>query len=102
MKKKIKISEEQKKLEDEFEALVNDTNKRIKEKINVAASALREAIAISEETGVPFNSGVSFLRNTYYPSSFDKLHNNLDPDFVADIAAWRSDDCWGWQHSAVC
>lgn len=93
-------------MEAEFEYLVEEANKRINEKLAIAAEALKEAVKISEETGIPFSSDISFLNNDYTPESFQKLHGDkeFDEDFVSEITGVyiEYEDQSGWQHSAVC
>jgi len=92
-------------LEAEFEHLVKDAHSRINEKLKLAAEALEEAVKISEETGIPFSSGVSFLGNDYTPNSFEKLHGDkeFEEDFVEEITGvYGMYEGAGWTHSAVC
>lgn len=93
-------------LEAEFEKLVEETHEKINDKLDIAAKALREAVKISEETGIPFSSHISFLGNDYTPTSFQKLHGDkeFEEDFVSEITGVYNEyeDQSGWQHSAVC
>ena len=102
------LSEADCQLADEFETLCTDVQKQINAKMDVARQAIRDAVAISEQHGVPF-SGLSFLSNSYVPSSFkDSKFKNLDQEIIGDIAGVYDSygngtfEYGGWVHSAVC
>jgi hypothetical protein len=93
-------------LEAEFQALVDDVGVQIDKHVKAASKELKKAIALSEKHSVPFRPGISFLSNTYMPTSFsDSKFAELDNEVVCEIA-----DVWGdyifegggWQHSSVC
>jgi len=75
--------------------------KRIDEKLAMAHAALREAVKISNETGIPFNASISPLSQSYIPVSLAEKFSDLDRDFINEITdSYGEYD--GWQHSAVC
>jgi hypothetical protein len=90
----------------EFAAMCEDIGAQINAHVEAASKELRKAIALSEKHGVPFLPNISFLRNSYMPSSFfDSKFAELDQEVVCEIANVRGDylfDGGGWQHSAVC
>ncbi len=93
------------KLEAEFKETLAKVRPLIKEKLDVAMKALREAENIAEEHGVPFSSGLSPLGQSYYPKSFGKKFSKLDQDVVSDITGTWTEyygEFYGWEHSAVC
>jgi hypothetical protein len=90
------------KLEKEFEELYNSTFKRIEEELAKARTALRKAVDISEETGVPFSSDICFLSNEYTPKTFISNWEELDHEFVYDLTEVYDLDYCGWTHSAAC
>lgn len=72
-------------------------------KCEEAAKALSEAVRISELHGIPFSSGVSFLGQSYIPSSMSEFFPEVDRDFMMEVAdASSAYDEEGWEHSAVC
>ncbi len=107
-------------LEKEFAAVYKEHQAEIEAKLQEARKNLKEAVDISNKYGIPFNGGISFLRNSYFPPSYftnfeekvvqvDEEDNFYDRDsfseFVSDITgAWQNYDKGypGWSHSAVC
>jgi hypothetical protein len=67
----------------------------------LASKYLQEAVDISEETGVPFDTNISFLSQSYRPGSTDERFPEVDYAFVKEVT-----ECYneyeGWEHSAVC
>lgn len=83
------------------DAVVPDATKRINEKLALAEKYLQEACDISEETGVPFSTGISFLSQSYVPGSFEEKFPEIDRDFMQEVCdVYNEYD--GWEHSAVC
>lgn len=94
-----------KKMEKEFEKLSNKISEEINIKLNEAAIKLNEAIEIAEKHGVPFSSGISFLPNSYVPTTMRTMHPNLSDEFMSETTGIYDDDCFdghGWYHSDVC
>lgn len=87
--------------EREFRNAIPDANKRIQEKLDLASKYLEEALKISEETGVPFESGISFLGQSYVPKTFEGKFPEVSNAFMQE-AANVYNDYPGWQHSAIC
>lgn len=84
-----------------FRVAADSAADRINEKLDLASQYLSEACKISEETGVPFSSGISFLSQSYMPGSFRDKFPEVDTEFRNSITdAYGEYD--GWQHSAVC
>ena len=93
----------------EFETLCEDVRKQIDAKCDEARKALKEAVALSEQYGVPFSRGISFLSNSYIPTSFKSTKfaalsrdticeiANVHGEYIADVIEYG-----GWVHSAVC
>lgn len=90
-------------LEREFRNTASQTLSLIQEKVNDAASALRKAISISEEYGIPFSSNVSFITQCYVPESLASLHPDINRELVNSITdSYTDSEYAGWEHSAVC
>ena len=89
-------------LEEEFKQLVEENRSAIEAKIAEATRALKEAMALSDKCGVPFNSSVSLLRQNYFPTTFDKFAK-LDGDTLYELTETYYDGYGdGWEHSQVC
>lgn len=58
---------------------------KIDKKLDAARKALREAVDLSEEHGIPFNSSISFLSQSYTPSSLSSIYSDLDKEFVTEL-----------------
>lgn len=92
-------------LEKEFRETVVEISNQIRAKVREASKALDEAVALSEEHGVPFYSTVSPLSQTYSPTSVVDKWPGLDSETIEDISGgWTREYGFGagWQHSAVC
>ena len=87
--------------EREFRLAMQPATARIEEKLALASKYLDEAVAISEETGVPFSTGISFLHQSYRPNSTGEKFPEVDNEFIREVS-----ECYneyeGWEHSAVC
>ena len=88
-------------VEREFRLAVDDAHARIYAKLHEAEKLLDEAVAISEETGIPFSAGISPLSQSYLPNSLHSKFPDIDRSFANEIAD-ASGEYEGWQHSAVC
>ncbi len=84
-----------------FRKAVPEAQRRIEEKLALATKYLREAVDISEETGIPFDTSISFLSQSYRPGSTGDKFPEVDSEFVKEVT-----ECYneyeGWEHSAVC
>ena len=90
-------------LEREFRNTASQTLSLIQERVNDAASALRKAISISEEYGIPFSSNVSFITQCYVPESLASLHPDINRELINSITdSYTDSEYAGWEHSAVC
>jgi len=96
-------------LEQEFADACASVSKEIQTHLTQAGIALQKAIDIAEKHGVPFNSNISFLNNSYVPESFSSSKfASMDDGEIAEIAGIYSDYLsdilfsGGWLHSAVC
>ena len=98
------LDQEDSELEREFRLKANEVLLKIREKCAASAALLSEAVALSEEHGIPFNSEVSFLGQSYFPNSFkEKYKGELDSDLVYSITDASSEYGYGgWEHSDVC
>lgn len=99
--KQYDVFNEDSEMERAFRLASRDAQRRINEKLDQAMAALSEAEKISEETGIPFSSGISPLGQSYIPASLEDKHPDIDRDFVNDITGAYG-EYGGWQHSAVC
>lgn len=92
-------------LEDEFTELVTKHKQEIEAMLREASDALDEAVQLSEEYGIPFNSQISFLSQGYTPTSFKDKFDKLDHEMVCDLTGCYPGGEYGgdgWEHSAVC
>lgn len=88
-------------LERTFRLAVNEAQDRIYAKLAEAEKLLDEAVAISEETGIPFGAGISPLSQSYIPNSMSDKFPDVDRSFCTEVADAYG-EYEGWQHSAVC
>lgn len=91
-------------LEKEFKEACDTAQAEIEVHIDTARAAIRLAVAVAEKYGVPFRAGISPLRNTYHPKTFQEKFGKLDHRVTNDISeTWQEyPGEYGWQHSAVC
>lgn len=92
-------------LEREFRNEANVVLSDIMSKVRLASKILQEAVDISEEHGVPFSSEISFIGQSYFPTTFSDKYGELDADFVDAITGASTSyygDGAGWEHSDVC
>lgn len=88
-------------LERQFRLAVKKADEEISQKLQIAMVALGEAIDLSEKYGVPFNSGISFLAQSYRPSTLKSKFPDLDNVFISNVSdSYNEYD--GWEHSEVC
>lgn len=87
-------------LEKEFTVLHNQVGDLIREKVETAQVLLNEAIKLSDEHGIPFETSLSYIDNQYIPSSFKRKFAHLDQDFLESLGIYNTDS--GWQHSDIC
>lgn len=80
------------------------TQDLINEKLAEASRLVSEAVKISEQSGIPFQTDVSHLSNAYFPRSRLQKFPDLDSEFISDVTEAYSDydDKTGWSRSAVC
>lgn len=89
-------------LERKFRIEANTVMKLINKQLDIASAALNEAEKLSNEHGIPFNSGISPLCQSFFPRSFDEKFEGLDVELVYDITEANQGYDSGWEHSAVC
>lgn len=95
------VHAEDSEMERTYRLAVKDAQRRMNEKMSQASALLDEAVAISEETGIPLDAGISPLSQSYIPGSMTEKWPDVDRGFMNDLAnAYGEYD--GWQHSAVC
>lgn len=99
----------QSKLVAEFEAHCSTVRDQIDAKLDEATTALNEAIALSEKSGVPFSTHISFLGNSFVPESFNKSKfAKIDYSELSEVTGIYSEygnelfSYGGWEHSQVC
>lgn len=88
-------------IERAFRLAVGEAQDRIYAKLAAAEKLIDEAVAISEETGIPFSAGVSPLGQSYLPNSLHEKFPDIDRSFANEIAEAYG-EYEGWQHSQVC
>jgi hypothetical protein len=99
--KPYQLRAEDNELERQFRLAVPDAHKRIQEKLALAERYLAEAVEISEETGVAFSADISFLSQSYKPSSFGDKFPDVSEELMQEVTS-SYNEYEGWQHSAVC
>ncbi len=95
------VDPEDNEMERLFRNSIKVTTTRIDEKLALASKYLREAVEISEETGIPFSTGISFLSQAYVPRSFEGKFPDVNRELMSSLCEVHN-DYDGWQHSAVC
>lgn len=89
--------------EREFRKISDIISDKIYEKVKAAQKLLDEAVEISEKSGVPFNSGISFIGQSYIPKSLSVKFPDIDKEFINEVTeTWGDFEYGGWEHSAVC
>jgi len=90
-------------LEREFRTKAGEVLSEIYRKVSASAKLLEEAVKLSEEHGIPFSSSVSFLGQSYFPTSFESKYPDVSSDIVYAITEASSEyGGAGWEHSDVC
>lgn len=94
-------------LEQAFLKEIEEVNPLIQAKLKEASKALKEAVQLAEQHGIPFQFGISPIWNSYTPYSFDAKWGdklNLDRDDYDSMGVWENmpSEYGGWEHSAVC
>lgn len=83
-----------------FLELRKEFEKKIDAKLEQASALIKEAVALSEESGIPFHSYPSLLPNRYVPKTFSTKFPDLSEEFLEyEIGYYRGS---GWYHSTVC
>lgn len=98
------VHDEDSEVEREFRLVNLEAQKKIEEKLAKAMEALNEAEEIAEEYGVPFDSSISPLSQSYFPTTTREKFPHVDDEFINNVSgAYHSEyGGEGWQHSAVC
>lgn len=93
----------------EVEREFRNTNLKISDKIHTALAKaceyLDKAVDLSEKHGVPFSSCISYLGQSYYPTTIQEKFPEIENGFVQGITEAYSEygmSYGGWEHSAVC
>lgn len=89
-------------LEQQFKRTVKKAYEQIDEHISKAMVELSEAVKISEELGIPFESRISFLTQSYRPKSFDKKWRKVNEHVLEEELDSTLPECEGWEYSRVC
>lgn len=92
-------------IERAFREINEKASEEIEKHLSDATDALSKALDLSEKYGIPFDTNISFLSNTYTPDSLKKLHPKVSKEFIEEVTGAYSEDDFeygGWRHSAVC
>jgi hypothetical protein len=102
-------------LEQEFEKAFNEVNPKIQAKLEQAATLIREAVSLSEESGIPFrpSRGLLGFRMSYIPSTLNEKwaatrdeNGDWDDDWydfwTQVTGAHGGSEYDGWQSSQTC
>jgi hypothetical protein len=88
-------------LEEEFIAVHDKMLDELKKHLKDAEDSLDKAVALSEMNGIPFYSNISFLSNSYVPTSLKEKFKGLSTSTVEEVTGvWE--DYPGWHHSQIC
>lgn len=98
----IRTSANMANLEQQFKRAVKKANEQIEEHLNKAIAELAEAVKVSEELGIPFNSNISFLTQSYKPKSFDEKWDKLNEHCLDEQIDFTLPEWDGWEYSRVC
>ncbi len=86
-------------LEETFRQVLEANREELKQHLRDATVALEKAVELSESTGIPFESSISQVSQSYCPTSYPEKFGGLDKNAVCDLT-WVWDlDGYGWQHS---
>ncbi len=99
------MDDNEKQLENEFLALCSTIGEQIKLKVALAEKNLAEAVELADKHGIPFDSGVSEISQSYVPPLFGERFGTLDKETVASLlnmSQWDLDHNNGWERSAIC
>lgn len=93
--------------EREFRLALSPNQDKIAEKLREASAALAEAVQLAEDSGTPFTTHISFVRNEYVPKSVKEKFPNVTAEKLQEISQIGSDyhyddGYYCWKHSAVC
>lgn len=75
-----------------LETKFKETHKEIEALLAQAEEALDKAKALSDETGVPFSSGIVENYDSYVPASFKEMKPKLSQEFLEDFCEDNSID----------
>jgi len=87
-----------------FKKTLDDVGTQINDRVAAAELLLAEAVAISNEHGIPFESGVSQRSFVHSPPTFD-IFEGISLKFVANltgIEVYDLEESSGWNASQVC
>ncbi len=90
-------------MEEEFKTLVESVSKEIQNNIETANKYLQIAVDLSKKHGIPFDSNISPISQSYKPNSYGALTIEQQ-DIISDVVEFDSNyyDRNGWQHSRAC
>lgn len=95
--------EEKEKLLESFRLVQKEVTPKIDEFLKEAEQAIDKAVKLSEENGIPFNTYISFINNTYCPKLKTTKHNWIEIESeIADQFYCEYGYYQGWEHSAIC
>ena len=69
----------------EFRLANNKASELIAKHLSDAEEALSKAVDVSEEYGVPFSSGISFLSQNFHPSTTSEKFPEVDSEFINEL-----------------
>jgi len=98
------VDNEDTEIEREYRKVAYKAMKKINNHLIKATKAISDAKNIADKYGVAFQTSISPISQSYYPSTISDMYPDLDPDFINDVnGTYHSDDNReGWEHSAVC
>lgn len=91
-------------IERKFRLAVTQANAEMNKHLEDASEALRKAVEVAEKYGVPFDSNISPIGNTYSPESVRSLHPKVSTDFIDSLTGTYDEENYeygGWKHSAA-
>lgn len=88
-------------IEREFRKAAPDVLEQIYKHVAEAHEALDKAVSLSEKHGIPFDSSISPLSQSYKPNSFGEKYEGVSDNIISAVTDCSA-EYEGWQHSAVC
>src|SRR5271167_3219689 len=90
-----KVPRVESELEKEFKTVLKSNLEDIQAQLDLAERSLQEAVRLADEYGIPFNSPLSFVDQTYVPDQYRVKYGKLGAiwtEKLLDVGAWKLDN----------